>query len=209
VVVAVVVLVVLVVVGQSSAVLVRALLVGNVRMAVGANQITIGSGSVRKGLVVMCSRFARGGVAALLSTIGLVVVAACSGSDDGGGTAGTSPSSPAVSTPPTTPSAPVSTPASTPASTGSAKAAGLTIDVTIVGGKVTPSAQTFKVSQGQTVQINVTSDANDEVHVHGYDKELPVTPGKPASVTFTADTKGTFEIETHESNKLIGKLIVS
>jgi hypothetical protein len=202
----VVVLAVLVVVGQSSTVLVRALLVGNVRMAVGANQITIGSGAVRKGLVVMCSRFARGGVAVLVCTVGLVVVAACSGSNDGGGTAGTGPSSPAVSTPPTAPSAPVSTPPSTPASTG---AADLTINVTIVGGKVTPSAQTFKVSQGQTVQINATSDANDEVHVHGYDKELPVTPGKPASVTFTADTKGTFEIETHESNKLIGKLIVS
>ena len=49
----------------------------------------------------------------------------------------------------------------------------------------------------------------DEVHIHGYDKELPLTPGKPASVKFTADMKGTFEIETHESDKLVAKLVVS
>jgi hypothetical protein len=38
---------------------------------------------------------------------------------------------------------------------------------------------------------------------------LPVGPGEPVSVTFAADTKVTFEIETLESDKLIGKLIGS
>jgi hypothetical protein len=36
-----------------------------------------------------------------------------------------------------------------------------------------------------------------------------VTPGQPAGVTFVADQSGVFEIETHESGKLVAKLIVS
>jgi len=68
---------------------------------------------------------------------------------------------------------------------------------------------TIKAKAGQTVLVTAVSDAADEVHIHGYDKELPLTPGKPASVKFTADMKGTFEIETHESGKLVAKLVVS
>jgi hypothetical protein len=81
--------------------------------------------------------------------------------------------------------------------------------VTVAKGKVTPSGATIKVKAGQTVLVTAVSDAADEVHVHGYDKELPLTPGKPASVKFTANMKGTFEIETHESGKLVAKLVVS
>jgi hypothetical protein len=62
--------------------------------------------------------------------------------------------------------------------------------VTVAKGKVTPSGATIKVKAGQTVLVTAVSDAADEVHVHGYDKELPLTPGKPASVKFTANMKG-------------------
>jgi hypothetical protein len=34
-------------------------------------------------------------------------------------------------------------------------------------------------------------------------------PGKTATVAFTGDIKGVFEIETHESEKLVAKLVVS
>jgi len=85
----------------------------------------------------------------------------------------------------------------------------VTINITVANGKVNPSGSSIKVKAGQTVLITAVSDAADEVHVHGYDKELPVQPGKPASVKFTANMKGTFEIETHESGKLVAKLVVS
>lgn len=49
----------------------------------------------------------------------------------------------------------------------------------------------------------------ESLHVHGYVKSLDLKPGKPASVVFTADTKGIFEVETHESGKLVCKLQVS
>ena len=79
----------------------------------------------------------------------------------------------------------------------------------IANGKVSPSGASIKAKAGQTVRVTGTSDVADELHIHGYDKEIELTPGKPASLTFKADTKGTFEIETHETAKLVAKLVVS
>lgn len=124
-------------------------------------------------------------------------------------TAAPSPSAPSTVA---TPTGPATTPnATSPSNTAdpSGDSADVTVNVTITDGKVNPSGSTTKVGVGQKVKITVTGDAKDELHVHGYDKTLPVVPGKPGSVTFTADTKGTFEVETHESGKLITKLVVS
>ena len=85
----------------------------------------------------------------------------------------------------------------------------MTVDVTVANGKVNPSGATVKVKAGQTVLIKAVSDAEEELHIHGYDKELKLTPGKAASVEFTANMKGTFEVETHKSGKLVAKLVVS
>jgi plastocyanin len=106
----------------------------------------------------------------------------------------------------------VSTPTGTatqPQTSTPSNTADVTINVTVANGKVNPSGASINVKAGQTVLITAVSDAADEVHVHGYDKQLPLTPGKPASVRFVANMKGTFEIETHESNKLVAKLVVS
>jgi hypothetical protein len=73
----------------------------------------------------------------------------------------------------------------------------VTINVTIVSGKVSPSGAKYDVSKGSTVTINVTSDSADTVHVHGYEIEKDVVPGTPLVITFTADQTGSFEVETH------------
>ena len=85
----------------------------------------------------------------------------------------------------------------------------MTIDVTVANGKVNPSGATIRVKAGQTVLVKAVSDTAEELHIHGYDKELELAPGKPASVKFTANMKGTFEVETHKSGKLVAKLVVS
>jgi hypothetical protein len=161
----------------------------------------------------MRSTLTRGTAAALLPTLGLLVLAGCGGSDSSGG-ASPSPSS-------STPSAtatdlPTSATPSTPNTAGpsntadpSGEQADVTINVTVANGKVNPSGATIKAKAGQTVLVTAVSDAADELHIHGYDKELELSPGKPASVKFTANMKGTFEIETHESGKLVAKLVVS
>ena len=162
----------------------------------------------------MRSTLTRGAAAALLPTLGMLVLAGCGGGDsDGGASSSNTPSAPA-STPtdlPTNTPTPGKPNTSSPSNTAdpSGEQADVTINVTVANGKVTPSGATVKAKAGQTVLVTAVSDAADEVHIHGYDKELPLTPGKPASVKFTADMKGTFEIETHESGKLVAKLVVS
>jgi hypothetical protein len=54
----------------------------------------------------------------------------------------------------------------------------------------------------------VTSDEQMEIHLHGYDIEREVAPGGPATLSFEADLTGRFEIEDHESEEVLGVLIV-
>lgn len=161
----------------------------------------------------MRSTLSRGTALALLPVLGVLVLAGC-GDDSGAGASPSSPSTAPTSVP-TTVATPTSTPTApktnTPSNTAdpSGEQADVTINVTVANGKVNPSGANIKVNAGQTVLITAVSDAPDQLHIHGYDKELQLQPGKPASVKFTADMKGTFEVETHESGKLVAKLVVS
>lgn len=112
---------------------------------------------------------------------------------------------PAVSSSATTPP---STPSVTPAA-GSPAAAAVMVSVQVSGGRVQPGLQTTKLKVGQTVTITATSDVADSIHVHGYDKTLDLPPGQSASVSFVADVKGVFEVETHETELLVAKLSVA
>jgi hypothetical protein len=162
----------------------------------------------------MRSRLSRAVILAVLPAIGVLTLAGC-GDEGGAGSSPSSPSSP-TSGPPVTVMPTVSTPATppknaTPSNTTdpSGDEADVNVEVTITGDKVSPSGANIKVAAGNTVKIVGTSDVEEELHVHGYDKTLALKPGKPGSLIFTADTKGTFEVETHESGKLVAKLVVS
>lgn len=74
------------------------------------------------------------------------------------------------------------------------------------GARVSGPAMTT-VKTGATVTISVSTDVPDELHVHGYDKEAETTEGK-ATVTFTADLPGVFDIELHKSDLALGQLTV-
>ncbi len=82
------------------------------------------------------------------------------------------------------------------------------VAITIKDGRVTPNGEAVSVAKGGTVTITVTSDQADEIHVHGYDKSIKVTPGTPVQVQFVADQTGVFEVESHHLDKLIVKLTV-
>lgn len=82
------------------------------------------------------------------------------------------------------------------------------VDHAAVGG--VPS---IDVATGDRVRIVVTSDAPDDIHVHGYDLERRVAPGSPARFSFRATIEGIFEIESHEAehagkDALIAQLVV-
>jgi plastocyanin len=94
-------------------------------------------------------------------------------------------------------------------SPGTGKTAKITdIVVSVKDGKVSPKAHRVKVAAGSSVRILVSSDVDDEVHVHGYEIEREVSAGQSATIEFTADQTGVFEVETHESGLLLLQLQV-
>ncbi|HEX6300129.1 MAG TPA: hypothetical protein VF148_06675 [Acidimicrobiia bacterium] len=70
------------------------------------------------------------------------------------------------------------------------------IDVEIADGDV-QGPGTFEVSLGETVDIWILSDVDDEIHVHGNDLRFDLPVGVPFHLTFEADVPGVFEVETH------------
>ena len=63
------------------------------------------------------------------------------------------------------------------------------------------------------MRLLVSSDGNDEIHLHGYDITRNAAPGKPARFRFKADVEGVFEIESHTAEDaglepLVGRLVV-
>ncbi|MCW2802760.1 MAG: uncharacterized protein JWN06_977 [Propionibacteriaceae bacterium] len=124
------------------------------------------------------------------------------------GCTSTSPNSPAPSAPAASASTQPSPSASrtgSPQASPSQDANAVTIDITIAGGKVDPSGERVNVAKGQTVILNVTSDSDDEVHVHtaGDGIEIPVKADVPATARFVAADTGSFEVESHHLNKII------
>jgi FtsP/CotA-like multicopper oxidase with cupredoxin domain len=83
----------------------------------------------------------------------------------------------------------------------------------IRGGAVVGGTRDIEVESGDTVRIVVTSDAADEIHLHGYDITRNAAPGQPARFRFEAEAEGSFEIESHVAEDagrepLIARLVV-
>ena len=85
------------------------------------------------------------------------------------------------------------------------------IDIFEDNGKITPDdAKVVKVGVGQDIQLNVTSDADDEIHVHSDpEHEFEVKAGEDQSFTFSIDSPGKYAVESHELEVTLVKLQVS
>lgn len=68
------------------------------------------------------------------------------------------------------------------------------IPITVRDAKPVDGIVHAKVKQGQTVTLQVTSDTEDEVHLHGYDLHADIQNGR-ATLTFNAKIAGRFEAE--------------
>jgi hypothetical protein len=122
------------------------------------------------------------------------------------GCAGTDEPVPAGSSTSSSSSASASTSAS--AVPSAPAAAGQRIEVTVTGGQVTGDTGRVPVPAGEHVTLVVTSDAADELHVHGYDLTADLPPGTPATVEFDATIPGVFEVELHDAGTLLLSLQV-
>ena len=113
-----------------------------------------------------------------------------------------------TTTAPTTTEAPPATTEAHPATTTEAAPAPVQVDVVVVGGEPQGGIVRESVDLDSEVVVTVTSDVADEVHVHGSDLMADVAPGAPATIRFTADAPGRFEIELENSGVQIAELEV-
>jgi plastocyanin len=72
------------------------------------------------------------------------------------------------------------------------------LEVTIKGSTVTPAPAQVDLPVGDTLELVVTSDHDDEVHAHGFDQEVELKAGVPATLRLIAKEPGLYEVETHE-----------
>ena len=70
-------------------------------------------------------------------------------------------------------------------------------DVAFVRGTPVGGVQRVPVELGSSVVITVTGDVDDELHLHGYDIETELVANQPATISFTADLPGVWELEAH------------
>jgi hypothetical protein len=67
----------------------------------------------------------------------------------------------------------------------------------------------LKAHQNDTITINITSDTDGEVHLHGYDIAFDTKAGQVVSHTFKAVNTGSFELEWEETSTHLGDLNVT
>lgn len=111
---------------------------------------------------------------------------------------------------PTSPTSPATTSATetTTSAPTSAAPAGVTIDITLEGGRFTPQGKTVEVPLGEPVTLRITSDAAGELHVHDdASTHVPFVAGTTTKeLTFTAP--GVIEVEDHDSGVVVVQLEV-
>ena len=101
---------------------------------------------------------------------------------------------------PTTPATPTST---TPVATAPSGRV-----IRVKGGRPVGGVKDITVRQGEVIRLTVTSDARQEVHMHGYDIAKDVGPGQPAVFVVPAKINGVFEVELEQTAVQIAKLTV-
>ena len=84
----------------------------------------------------------------------------------------------------------------------------VTFNVTIMGAK-SMSPDPLTAHHNDTITINITSDTDGEVHLHGYDIHFDNKAGVVTTHTFKAVNTGDFEIEWESTSTHLGHLVVT
>lgn len=81
--------------------------------------------------------------------------------------------------------------------------------ITIKDGKPVGGVQEIEVDKGDTIRFRVKSDADHEIHMHGYDIAKDVEAGGQVTYNVPADIDGIFEIEIEDLKEQIAELRVN
>jgi FtsP/CotA-like multicopper oxidase with cupredoxin domain len=141
------------------------------------------------------------GIAAAIAVVAIVVAVTSGGGDKTGSTTGTQATD-AGQTQPQTTTADQAQPA-TPAAPRPAVE-----KITVQGGQPVGGLKKISLKKGDQVEIDVTSDSADEAHLHGYDIEKVLAPGKTVRFRFKADIEGVFELELHHAGSQLARITV-
>ncbi len=85
----------------------------------------------------------------------------------------------------------------------------ITVTAAVVDGAVATDEDRVDAATGDIVMVMISSDTDDQVHVHGYNLFADVADGEDAMIVFEADTPGRFEIELESSGLFIAELVIS
>jgi len=80
--------------------------------------------------------------------------------------------------------------------------------ITVIKGRPVGGIKRPVVRQGKLVRIVVVTDLGKTIHLHGYDFEKVVRPGRPVAFQFVAKLPGRFELELHGPDVLLAQLTV-
>jgi hypothetical protein len=78
--------------------------------------------------------------------------------------------------------------------------------ITVTGNAATPS--TLNAYQDDTLKITVVVDRTEAIHLSAYGKSFAAAPGRPVTLTFTADRPGAFEYAIEATSQHLGVLNV-
>jgi hypothetical protein len=134
-----------------------------------------------------------------------LTVAGCGGDDS---TAADTTTETVATTPQTTETETTTTETTTDATTTTPAAQAKVITIRVVKGVPQGGIQRPTIDQGDKVVLVVRTDSGEGVHLHGYDIEKDVVPGKPVRLPFTANIAGRFELELHPTDTLLAVLEV-
>jgi len=114
----------------------------------------------------------------------------------------------AVTTTETTVTAPTITMDTTETTATTPASEAKVITVSVVKGVPEGGIQRPTVDKGDKVVLVVRTDSGEAVHLHGYNIEKDVVPGKAVRMPFTANIAGRFEVELHPTDALIAVIEV-
>jgi hypothetical protein len=104
---------------------------------------------------------------------------------------------------------PSESPSKTPSESESeSEPAGPTLEVEVEGDDVTPVAQEVDLAVGERLTITVRSDRAGELHVHSDPEHAFEFQSGTETFRLTLDTPGSVDIEEHESEALVARVLV-
>jgi hypothetical protein len=86
---------------------------------------------------------------------------------------------------------------------------GLSVDITISHGQVTPANATLQATVKQPITLHVTSDATDELHVHSVPGHtFEVASAANQTFQFSVDVPGSVDVELHHLDRTVATIHV-